>query len=51
MRYRSARAAVRRPIRHRNANFLANRIGANDYRPLHNRYVVIVKMLNSLLNG
>jgi len=32
-------------------HFQANRIGATDYRPLHNRYVVIVKMLNSLLNG
>ena len=29
----------------------ANRIGATDYRPLHDRYAVIAKMLNSLING
>jgi hypothetical protein len=31
--------------------FHADRIGAADYRPLRNRHVVIVKMLNSQLNG
>ncbi len=45
-----ARGESEETIRHLNANFQANRIGAQDYRPLHNHYVVIVKMLNSLLN-
>jgi four helix bundle protein len=46
-----ARGESEETIRHLNANFLAQRIGATEYRPLHNRYVVIVKMLNSILNG
>ena len=46
-----ARGESEETIRHLNAKFHANRIGANDYHPLRNRYVVIVKMLNSLLNG
>jgi four helix bundle protein len=46
-----ARGESEETIRHLSANFQANRIGATEYRPLHNRYVVIVKMLNSLLNG
>ena len=36
-------------IRHVNANYQANRVSAKD--SARNRYVVIVKMLNSLLNG
>ena len=46
-----ARGESEETIRHLNANFQANRIAASDYWPLHNRYVVVVKMLNSLLNG
>jgi four helix bundle protein len=46
-----ARGESDETIRHLSANFRANRIGAIEYRPLHNRSVVIVKMLNSLLNG
>ena len=46
-----ARGESEETIRHLNANFQASRIGAGDYHPLRNRYVVIVKMLNSLLNG
>jgi four helix bundle protein len=46
-----ARGESEETIRHLSANYHANRIGATQYRPLHNRYVVIVKMLNSLLNG
>jgi len=46
-----ARGESEETIRHLNANFHANRIGANDYYPMRNRYVVIVKMLNSVLNG
>jgi four helix bundle protein len=45
-----ARGESEETIRHLSANFQSNRIGATDYRPLHDRYVVIVKMLNSLLN-
>ena len=46
-----ARGESEETIRHLTANFQASRIGANEYHPLRNRYVVIVKMLNSLLNG
>ena len=46
-----ARGESEETIRHLKANFLANRIGAEEHRPLRNRYVVIVKMLNSLVNG
>ena len=46
-----ARGESEETIRHLNANFQVKRIGAQDYHPLRNRYVVIVKMLNSLLNG
>jgi four helix bundle protein len=46
-----ARGESEETIRHLNANFQASRIPAADYRPLHNRYVVIVKMLNALING
>lgn len=48
---RISRGEAEETIRHLSANFQVNRIGGNDYWPLHNRYVVIVKMLNSLLNG
>jgi four helix bundle protein len=37
-------------IRHLKANFLANRLDARSYWPLHNRLVTIVKMLNNLIN-
>ena len=46
-----ARGESEETIRHLNANYHANRISENDYHPMRNRYVVIVKMLNSLLNG
>jgi four helix bundle protein len=46
-----ARGESEETIRHLNANYQANRISAKDYHALRNRYVVIVKMLNSLLNG
>jgi len=46
-----ARGEAEETIRHLNANYQANRISAGDYHALRNRYVVIVKMLNSLLNG
>jgi four helix bundle protein len=45
-----ARGESEETIRHLNANFQVNRIGAGDYWPLRNRYVVVVKMLNALLN-
>jgi len=46
-----ARGESEETIQHLKANFQVNRIDASDYWPLHNRYVVVVKMLNSLLNG
>ena len=45
-----ARAEFEETIRHLQANFLANRTGAEEHRPLRNRYVVIVKMLNALVH-
>ena len=46
-----ARGESEETIRHLNANYQSNRIGAKDYQPLRNRYVVIGKMLNALLNA
>jgi four helix bundle protein len=46
-----ARGESEETICHLKANYEADRISPNDYHPLRNRYVVIVKMLNSLLNG
>jgi len=46
-----ARGEAEETIRHLRANFRANRVDAKTYWPLHNLLVVIVKMLNSLLNG
>ncbi|HEX5073392.1 MAG TPA: four helix bundle protein [Gemmatimonadaceae bacterium] len=45
-----ARGEAEETIRHLNANYQANRISGTDYYALRNRYVVIVKMLNALLN-
>ena len=47
---RIARGEAADTISHLKANFLDNRIGAKDYYALRNRYAVIVKMLDSLLN-
>ena len=44
-------SSIGRAISHFKANFLIRRIRAQDYYALRNRYVVIVKMLNALLNG
>ena len=46
-----ARGESEETIRHLNANYRANRISAHDYHALRNRYMVIGKMLNALLNG
>ena len=45
-----ARGEAEETIRHLSANYQANRISENEYYRLRNRYVVIVKMLNALLN-
>ena len=45
-----ARGEAEEAIRHLSANFRANRIDAREHWPIHNLFVVIVKMLNSLLN-
>ena len=47
---RIARGEAEETIRHLNANFRAKRLTADDYWPVHNLLVVIVKMLNSFLN-
>ena len=46
-----ARGEAEETIRHLSTNFRTKRIGPEDYWPIHNLLVVIVKMLNSLLNG
>jgi len=46
-----ARGETEETICHLGANFRTNRVDAKKYRPLHNLFVVIVKMLNGLLNG
>lgn len=46
-----ARGESEETIRHLNANYQASRVSAKDYHSLRNRYVVIAKMLNSLLNS
>ena len=45
---RIARGEAEETIRHLNANLRAQRIAPNEYWPIHNLLVVIVKMLNSL---
>ena len=47
---RIARGEAEETISHLKANFLSNRIDAKEYYAVRNRYVVIVKMLNALLN-
>jgi len=44
-----ARGEAEEAIKHLRANFRAERITLADYRPLRNRAVTIVKMLNSFL--
>ena len=46
-----ARGEAEETIQHLATNFRASRIAPGEYWPLHNLLVVIVKMLNSLLNG
>ena len=44
-----ARGETEDTIRHLRANFRGNRLVAREYWPIHNRLVVIVKMLNALI--
>jgi four helix bundle protein len=44
-----ARGETEETTRHLSSNFRTRRIGPEDYWPLHDLAVVIVKMLNSLL--
>jgi four helix bundle protein len=44
-----ARGEAEETIKHLRVNLASHRITANDYWPLHNRAVTIVKMLNSLM--
>ena len=46
-----ARGETEETIQHLKANFRTDRIDPKDYWPIHHLLVVIVKMLNSLLNG
>ena len=46
---RIARGEAEETIRHLNANFRAKRVTSQDYWTIHNRLVVIVKMLNAFL--
>ncbi len=43
-----ARGEAEETMKHLRTNFSAKRLDARSYWPLHNRLVVIVKMLNSL---
>ncbi|HEU4996865.1 MAG TPA: four helix bundle protein [Gemmatimonadaceae bacterium] len=45
-----ARGEAEETIRHLGANFRRKRIEPKEYWPIHNRLVVIVKMLNSFLS-
>lgn len=45
-----ARGEAEETIQHLNANYRLHRITPNDYWPLHNLLVVIVKMINALLS-
>ena len=45
---RIARGEAEETIRHLKANHLAKRISDKDYWPLHNRFVVIVRMISSI---
>ena len=47
---RIARGEAEETIRHLGKNYRSRRIPAKDYWPIHNRLVVIVKMLNSFLS-
>ena len=44
-----ARGETEETIRHLGSNFRSKRIAPREYWPLHNRLVVIVRMLTSLL--
>jgi four helix bundle protein len=44
-----ARGEAEEAIKHLRANLRGKRITSADYRPLHNRAVTIVKMLNGLM--
>ena len=46
-----ARAESEEAIRHLHANYRVRRVSRKDYWPFHNILVVIVKMLNSMING
>jgi hypothetical protein len=46
-----ARGESEETIRHLKANFRAERIGPKDYWPLRNKYIVIVKMINSIFRA
>ena len=45
-----ARGEAEETIKHLRVNLASHRITANDYWPLHNRAVTIVKMLNGLMS-
>ena len=45
---RIARGEAEETIRHLKANYLAKRISEKNYWPIHNRLVVIVRMLSSM---
>ena len=46
-----AKGEAEETIRHLSANFRANRISARDYWPIHNRLVVVVKMIDAFLRA
>jgi four helix bundle protein len=46
-----ARGEAEEAIKCLRANYRSSRIPEREYWPLHNRYVAIVKMLDSLLNS
>jgi four helix bundle protein len=48
---RIARGEAEETIRHLSANFRNRRLAPEDYWPIHNQLVVIVKMLTSFLKG
>ena len=47
---RIARGSAEETIQHLSSNFRSNRISARQYWPIHNRLVVVVKMLTSLVS-
>jgi four helix bundle protein len=46
-----ARGESEETIRHLNANYQTNRVGAKDYHSCGTATMVIVKMLNAIVNG